>query len=278
MTSSTPSSRVSLSDKPSSRFPVQGVLIINADDWGRDRETTDRILECVLHGAVSSASAMVFMEDSQRAASLAREHGVDTGLHLNFTSPYTARDCPPQLAEHQQSIASYLLRHRLAQIVFHPGLRRSFQYVVSSQVGEYRRLYGTGPLRLDGHHHMHLCANVIFGKLLPEGTIVRRNFSFQSGEKSVVNRWYRRFIDRRLARHHRLTNFLFSLPPIEPAGRLEKIFSLAREFAVELETHPVHPREYAFLTGGELCDLTRDLSVAPRFALPENGRFSESQR
>ncbi len=45
----------------------EGVLIVNADDWGRDRETTDHTLECVVGGAVSSVSAMVFMEDSTRA-------------------------------------------------------------------------------------------------------------------------------------------------------------------------------------------------------------------
>ena len=42
--------------------------MINADDWGRDARTTDRILECFQHGVLSSASGMVFMEDSERAA------------------------------------------------------------------------------------------------------------------------------------------------------------------------------------------------------------------
>src|SRR5438445_7602395 len=65
-----------------------GVLIINADDWGRECETTDRILDCICCGAVSSVSGMVFMEDSERAACIAREKGVDVGLHLNFTTPF----------------------------------------------------------------------------------------------------------------------------------------------------------------------------------------------
>jgi predicted glycoside hydrolase/deacetylase ChbG (UPF0249 family) len=65
-----------------------GALIINADDWGRSRETTDRTLECWERGSISSVSAMVFMEDSVRAAALARERGIDTGLHLNFTTPF----------------------------------------------------------------------------------------------------------------------------------------------------------------------------------------------
>src|SRR5580704_8891452 len=65
----------------------EGLLILNADDWGRDRETTERIFDCVRRGTVSSVSAMVFMQDSERAAGIAREANVDAGLHMNFTTP-----------------------------------------------------------------------------------------------------------------------------------------------------------------------------------------------
>ena len=60
--------------------PAGAAVIVNADDWGRDNATTDRCLDCFLLGAVSSVSAMVFMEDSERAAHLARHHGVDALL------------------------------------------------------------------------------------------------------------------------------------------------------------------------------------------------------
>jgi hypothetical protein len=195
---------------------------------------------------------MVFMEDSERAAAMARERGIDAGLHLNLTTPLTAPGCPTGLAERQQELARYLTRHRLAQVVFHPGLIRSFEYVVAAQLDEFRRLYGAEPERLDGHHHMHLSANVLWQGLLPSGTFVRRNFSFQPGEKSLWNRLYRQFVDGMLSRRHRLTDFFFSLTPLEPPGRLERIISLARQFIVELETHPVRPEEYRFLAGGEI--------------------------
>jgi len=220
---------------------------VNADDWGRDARTTGSILDCITRGAVTAVSAMVFMEDSERAADEARVHSVDAGLHLNFTTPFTAPDCPSRLMEEQRRITAYLRSHRLAQLVFNPALTRSFEYVVTAQIDEFRRLYGGDPSRLDGHHHMHLCANVLCQRLLPEGTVVRRNFSFQPGEKSVFNRTYRRFVDGRLARRHRLTDFLFSLAPLEPEDRLQRIFSLAGEHVIEVETHPVVPDEYEFL-------------------------------
>ena len=66
---------------PSDRHSQSGALVINADDWGRDRDTTDHTLECIRAGSVSSVSAMVFMEDSEGAAARAREQGIDAGLH-----------------------------------------------------------------------------------------------------------------------------------------------------------------------------------------------------
>jgi chitin disaccharide deacetylase len=236
-----------------------GLLIINGDDWGRNTETTDRMFECVAHGTVSSVSAMVFMEDSERAAAIARDRAVDAGLHLNLTTPFSASNCPSRLSDRQREISSYLLRRTFHRMIFHPGLARSFEYVVKAQLEEFCRLYGTLPGRIDGHHHMHLCANVLLGRLLPAGTLVRRNFSFRAGEKSLVNRLYRGALDRGLARRHRLVDFFFSLPPLDPPSRLERIFSLANQFTVEVETHPVHPEEYRFLMGEKFLQLTANV-------------------
>ncbi len=238
--------------KPSAGTVGPGALIVNADDWGRDEQTTERTLECVLRGAVSSVSAMVFMEDSERAAAVARESGIDAGLHLNLTTPFSMADCPAKVMEHQQRLSKYLRLSRFTSVVYHPGLANSFEYVVAAQLDEFRRLYGADAERIDGHHHMHLCANVLLGRLLPEGTRVRRNFTFTAGEKGFGNRLYRRIVDRMLTRRHRLTDFFFSLAPLEPRERLQRIFSAAGQRIVELETHPVNPVEHQFLAGGEI--------------------------
>lgn len=270
-----PSNQGLMSEGTPIMAPGTGSLIVNADDWGRDLDTTERILECVLRRTVSSVSAMVFMEDSERAAALARERGIDAGLHLNFTTPFSGSSTPTRLMEHQRRLARHLLWHRLAQVVFHPGLTSSFENVVAGQIDEFRRLYGKRPDRIDGHHHMHLCANVILQNLMPSGTVVRRNFTFQPGEKGVCNRLYRRLIDRMLQRRHRLPDFLFTLPPLEPPDRLQRIFCLARRSVVEVETHPVNPEEYRFLTEGEILRQAGDVPIAPCFAVPQ--RVSSGQ-
>jgi predicted glycoside hydrolase/deacetylase ChbG (UPF0249 family) len=249
----------------------RGSLIVNADDWGSDRDTTDRTLDCILEGAVSSVSAMVFMKDSERAAEIARARGIDAGLHLNLTTPFSAKDVPARLNAHMQRISSYLRRHRLAQTVFHPGLAGSFRYVVAAQREEFERLYGQAPCRIDGHHHMHLCANVLLGRLLPAGTVVRREFTFNRGEKSVLNCLYRQAINRLLARRHGLTDFFYTLLPLDHE-RLGAIFATAKDSIVEVETHPVNGEEYRFLTEGAIFRCAAGVPVARRYCLATSER------
>jgi len=242
-----------------------GALIINADDWGFDRITTDRTLDCVHRNSVSAVSAMVYMSDSERAASLAQEIGVDAGLHFNFSQPFTAPASDRKLSEHHRRVVSYLRFHPLARVLYHPGLAKSFRYVIEAQLAEFERLYGRRPLRVDGHHHLHLCANVLSDKLLPEGTIARRNFSFRAGEKSRLNRLYRKSIDRKLEKRHRTVDFLFALTPLEPISRLERIFSLAHRYIVELETHPANETEYRLLSSGRIFQTAEDFPSVSGF-------------
>jgi chitin disaccharide deacetylase len=252
--------------------PVQpvkraGVLIINADDWGRNCETTERILDCVSSKTVSSVSAMVYMEDSERAANMACERNIDAGLHLNLSQQFTVPGSATRVADHQQRICRYLRQHRWAKAIFQPWLANSFEYVVKAQFEEFLRIYGREPERVDGHHHMHLCANVLMGKLLPAGVIVRRNFSFRPGEKSWGNRFYRQMIDNRLARRHLMTDFFYSLPPLDSTARLQFIFEKSRQFAVELETHPINPVEYKFLAEGEIFKRFGEVPIASSYHL-----------
>lgn len=91
-----------------------------------------------------------------------------------------------------------------------------------------------------------------------------------------MNRFYRKFIDTRLERRHRLVDYLFSLAPFEPADRLDRIFGLARKAIVELETHPINPDEYRFLTQGDLFNRIGNHFIASRFSVSGRGNDHES--
>jgi predicted glycoside hydrolase/deacetylase ChbG (UPF0249 family) len=250
------------------------IVIVNADDWGWSSEATNRILDCLRGNAVSSVSAMVFMDGSERAAAIARENNIDAGVHLNFTTPFTGSEVAQKLIEHQAKTARFLRSHRYAPAVFHPLLVNSFDYVVKRQLEEFERMYGSRPHRIDGHHHMHLCANVLLQRLLPEGAIVRRNLSFAPGEKRRVNRWFRRMQDNLLSRRHRMTDYFFDLLPTEKA-RMSSICELARRHNVEIETHPARAEEHRFLMAGGLAQLAPGMTVARGYLLRDSTMAEE---
>ena len=112
---------------------------------------------------------------------------------------------------------------------------------------------------------MHLSANVLLQGLLPSGTIVRRHFSYEPGEKRLRNSVFRLYSRALLGGRYRLIDFFFSLPPFAPAVRMQRMFNLARRFIVEVETHPINPEEYRFLTRGDLLRWTTDCPHALTF-------------
>jgi predicted glycoside hydrolase/deacetylase ChbG (UPF0249 family) len=243
------------------------MLIINADDWGQNKTTTDNSMVCFKNGRITSVSAMVFMEDSQRAAELALEHGLDAGLHLNFTTKFNQPVVSNKLLECQQSITAFLQKNKYCFLLYHPALRGDFHYVFSHQYEEYIRLYHKKPTHIDGHHHMHLCTNILVDKLIPNNSKVRRSFSFTSEEKSTVNRLYRSLVDWWLQRRYQCTDFFFSIQPILKSDRLRGIVELSLVHNVELMVHPEKQDEYSYLLSTEYMEIIRNKKIESYGAL-----------
>ena len=235
------------------------MIIINADDWGSTRAETDAALSCYAKGRITSVTAMVFMEDSVRAAQLAKESGIDVGLHLNLSQQFTEKSCEETLREYHARICGFLCSSKYAGVLYNPALRKQFRAVYEAQVGEFIRLYGKQPSHIDGHHHLHLCANMMLDRIIPAGNGVRRNFSFRPEEKGFLNRTYRRLVDRRLARRYRLTDYFFSLSQSLSSGNLARIAELAKATRVEVMTHPVKAHEYRYLMSEDHLALLSNL-------------------
>jgi predicted glycoside hydrolase/deacetylase ChbG (UPF0249 family) len=243
------------------------MLIINADDWGRSREETDAALVCVRNQRVTSVSAMVFMADSERAAGLAREHDVDAGLHLNLNEAYSGEVSSPNAKTAHARVCRFMKRSKFAVLIYNPLLRASFRDVFQSQWDEFVRLFGKTPSHVDGHQHRHLAANILFDDIIPVGLAVRRNFTFAPGEKSGLNRAYRGWVDRWLARRYRLTDHLFNLAQCMQEAKINRLLDLARITSVEMETHPCKDAERAFLSSDSFWRLLQTVKTAPYAAL-----------
>ena len=225
------------------------MLIITADDLGRDRATTDACLDCFRRGRITSASMMVFMEDSERAAELAVREGLETGLHLNLALPYDGPGIAEGARKSQGAAVRFFQRGPWTQVIYNPLIAGAVASSLVSQLEEYRRLFGKDPVYFNGHRHFHLSLNMVLGEFLPSGAAVRRGFTFYAGEKSWLNRRWRRLVDIRLLRRHVSTDAFFSLKPVGDFDRLTRIADLAGTARVELMVHPGSPDELAVLTG-----------------------------
>jgi predicted glycoside hydrolase/deacetylase ChbG (UPF0249 family) len=198
---------------------------------------------------------MVFMEDSERAAALALKTGLEVGLHLNFTLPFSARGIPLRVRQHQNKIMPYLAKHKLCQVIYNPFLAYSFNSLFLSQQEEFMRLYGRCPDHYNGHHHMHLCANVLAGRMIPKGARVRRTFTFDPGEKNPFNLLYRHILDIWISRTFLSTNYFFSIVPVQDQKRLQNIVNRAAKETVEIEVHPENREESEFLLSDQYRNL-----------------------
>lgn len=223
------------------------MLIITADDYGKNKNATDNILKCFLNKRISSASAMVFMEDSERAAQEALKSGLEIGLHLNFTMPFNSCNIDKELQNHQNEVISYLSKNKVAQIIYNPFLADSFKFLFLAQQEEFMRLYGRHPDFYNGHHHMHLCANMLIRNLIPKGARVRGTFTFESGEKSLFNLLYRKCLTLWISSRFHAPHGFFSIVPVQDFKRLENIINRAVRENIELEVHPENAEEIEFL-------------------------------
>ena len=191
--------------------------------------------------------AMVFMKDSLRAAELGKELGIEIGLHLNLTQEFTDARVSAELQAEHAKVRRFLRSSRYAVMLYHPFLQKAFRRVCDAQLSEFERLYGIRPTHVDGHHHKHLNMNVLLGAMIPRSCSTRWNFSYEAGEKSFVNRTYRKLVDAWLRKRYAVADWFVSLGDCLRADTLGEVVRRAHSANVELMTHPARREEFEFL-------------------------------
>jgi chitin disaccharide deacetylase len=164
---------------PLSARSAQGLLIVNADDWGGFRDGTNAIEACFAAGAISSATAMVHMADSRRAAEVALDRRRPIGLHLNLTQAFDSPEVPMPVRERQRRLCSHFanLKRRRWRLSSDPRIHRLVADAIRDQLEEFCLLYAREPTHFDSHHHVHVCPDVFLSKSLPAGSRVRQTLS-----------------------------------------------------------------------------------------------------
>jgi chitin disaccharide deacetylase len=244
------------------------MLIINADDFGKTATISDNILSCFKSDRITSTSAMVFMRDSERAASLCLQHNFDVGLHLNLDEQFNGSSPTALCKESLDSVATFLTKSKYSQVIYNPLLRRKFQYLYHVQYEEFIRLYRRPPSHINGHHHMHLCANVLLGRIIPRGARVRRSFTFGKSERSNANRLYRRFLDHVVKRRFITTDMFFGIISSEDPISLKRKVELAKVHSVELMVHVSSQKELDYLMQQNFFNITHTVTRGTYRDLP----------
>jgi predicted glycoside hydrolase/deacetylase ChbG (UPF0249 family) len=242
----------------------RGLLIVNADDWGYDEETTKAIADCHTAGGVTSTTAMMFMRGSKPAASLARENPrLGIGLHLNLIEEYSDLSTPEEIRARQRRLVGYFRKQRLRRWLYDPLVRRDVNSIIADQLRCFVDLYGRPPTHIDGHHHCHQSANVVLSGAVPPGTKIRNALSDTHRAKGIMGTLRlarRKLVSRRLPS----TDYFFSIatvwPTLEGPPPMEEL-ALARRASVEVMVHPSFPSERSPLQSAEWVDTLRDFQT-----------------
>lgn len=226
---------------------MSGVLIVNADDFGGNRLANGRIVECFAAGAITSTSAMVYMRHSREAATLAYEHDLAIGLHLNLTQPFEDPSTPATVRDRQARVGRHLTKHR-SRYLFDPRLYREVRRCIDDQLRQFVELFGRQPTHLDGHNHGHLALTALMA--LPRGIAVRTAESNVGSGR--LGRLARAGRHRLIARRQLTTDYFFAIDRVQPE-RLstpegDPLLGLSRIASVEIMTHPDRDSDYRLLS------------------------------
>jgi chitin disaccharide deacetylase len=215
-----------------------GLLIVNADDWGGNALATDATADCFAGNRVTSATGMVYMADSERAAEIARARDLPIGLHLNLTLPFDGSDVPPRVRERQATLVKHFRHLSLRRWTYSPWVGGDVREAIADQLERFRVLYGREPTHLDSHHHAHVCLDVL--QRLPRGTKVRTTHS--RTESALAPAAVARSIKRAAIRRRFVApDYLFSIRSLYPefgGSGLERVLALADSSSVEIMVHP----------------------------------------
>jgi predicted glycoside hydrolase/deacetylase ChbG (UPF0249 family) len=205
---------------------------------------------------------MVWMPDSERAATLARERNMPVGLHLNLTLPFRGGHVPGLARELQAELAE-----RFDAGSWNEADVRSrkpdprIQEAIAHQLGAFRAQFGE-PTHIDGHHHIHVHPDVLLclPRDLPVRSVLRapnRLGASPDRRDKLLHQWFRA--------PDGCVGFQQIHPEFGGAGL--DVLSYSHGRILEVMVHAQIPKERSALHGPEWRDALASLELRSYRAL-----------
>ncbi len=224
-------------------------VIINADDFGKDRETNLAVEEAFEKGYITHPTLMVNMPAAKEAARVAKEKGFEkkVGLHLNLTEgmplSLPIRD-NPLICSSDGSFNQAFYHNTRYRLYMDSLTIRQIETEFRAQLEEFLAL-GFSDMHIDSHHHVHTNYPVYLALKGLSGdysfSYIRQSRNLYRGG-SILNRFYKRCYNHGIKKLCRHTTALFgSYGDLEAymEGK-EDIRSFFETKEVEIMVHPMY--------------------------------------
>lgn len=219
--------------------------VINADDFGMDKETSDAITKAFLEHKINRTTTMVNMDYFENAYEESIKGGFSTlvGLHLNLTQgiPLTDKIKKIRLFCDQHGCFNGMCMQTIfSRIVpFSKDVNNAVYEEIEAQFKKYLEFYGTGAggHHLDSHHHVHKNMNI-----LPICIALAKKYGFNSMRYaktagSKVNCGYNKIVNY-MIRKNLETSYYMLFDSVHDYATRRKENSILDFFEVEC-----HPKE-----------------------------------
>lgn len=140
-------------------------VIINADDFGSTERHTERILELLVKGKITSTTFLVNLDYSEKAAADLRAHHPElierVGLHLNLTQGFPLHEPLRHTPFVHPNQEFFDFRRRVPfwkQLPHFSKLRKELDL----QIERFHTLMGRYPSHLDSHGHTHCTIALLY--------------------------------------------------------------------------------------------------------------------
>ena len=226
--------------------------VINADDFGRDKETSDAIIKAFNSKLINRTTVMVNMDYFDEAYNLSINNGFSAfvGLHLNLTAgePLTDRITHIGLfCDGKGRFNGKLMQNAFNRLL--PLSREAKEAVydeIEAQFRKYIAFYGnhSKAYHMDSHHHVHKNMSIlpICLKMVKKYNFQSMRFAKTAG--SFVNCCYNKLVNKTIIRATGQTYYLL-FDSVKDYMMREQSIGLNDYYEVEC-----HPKE----KNGELYD------------------------